>query len=171
MPSIRPVVVSPSTSTIAPAVSIRSSNCSTRTERSLVRTTTLVPSIAVAQLRTTASCRFQPLAAGVYYVRVTDSNGSGASAGATTGADAGQTYKLHISADGTAGYAVIGAGSTSVPLTVTVIDDLLVEPTEVVNVRLDSIIVNDPQITFQTQTPPRRHAMRRFRLTTTTRPR
>ncbi len=48
-----------------------------------------------------------PLAAGVYYVRVTDSNGSGASAGATTGADAGQTYKLHISADGTAGYAVI----------------------------------------------------------------
>ncbi len=90
-----------------------------------------------------------PLAAGVYYVRVTDSNGSGASAGATTGADAGQTYKLHISADGTAGYAVIGAGSTSVPLTVTVIDDLLVEPTEVVNVRLDSIVVSDPQITFQ----------------------
>ena len=100
---------------------------------------------------TDSQISFNLPAAGVYMIRVSQgtaaasANSAGSSAG---GVPAGVAYQLHLSVPGSSDYAVIGAGSTSVPLIVTVIDHLLVEPTEIVNVRLDSITSADPDISF-----------------------
>jgi len=96
--------------------------------------------------------------AGVYMIRVSASILPASANSALTGSSSGgvpigSAYQLHLSVPGSSGFAVIGAGSTTVPLTVTVIDDLLVEPTEIINVRLDSITSADPDISFLNASP------------------
>lgn len=92
----------------------------------------------------------------IYFVRVTEGTAGASinSAGASTGFGPGPTqgYKLHLSVEGAENYAVVGANSTSIPLTLTVLDDNLVEANELVKVHLNGIVNADSSITLQSKT-------------------
>ena len=87
---------------------------------------------------------FAVTANGIYYVVVGNMDGTAVGLGPGTGPG----YKLHVSVENAFGYAVIGAGSTAVPLTVTVLNDDLVEPSEIVKVTLSSKVLGDAQISL-----------------------
>jgi hypothetical protein len=104
-----------------------------------------------------AGISFTLPAAGVYYIEVAagDFKAGTASDVNTAGKQlpvgdvpSGASYTLHLSVPDSEGYAVIASGQTSVPITITTIDDSLLEPDEFVKIRLDALTLKDDQITF-----------------------
>lgn len=94
-------------------------------------------------------------AAGIYYIQVargTTALGTLSTTGAATtgvlGPDSSSAYKLHVSVPGAQNFGVIGAGDTQLPLTLTVIDDSVFEPTETAKVELTELTIKDVDISL-----------------------